>query len=54
MKKGVSIEKIARVSGGFADVGIFVYAYLMYGFPTQTAEETVDSLEVVRQLMHIG
>ena len=27
-----------------------VHAYLMYGFPTQTDQETIDSLEVVRQL----
>jgi hypothetical protein len=31
-------------------VGILVHAYLMYGFPTQTEQETVDSLEIVRQL----
>ena len=31
-----------------------VHAYLMYGFPTQTAQETVDSLEVVRQLFGAG
>ena len=27
-----------------------VHAYLMYGFPTETEQETIDSLEVVRQL----
>src|SRR5206468_2064149 len=32
------------------NAGIFVHAYLMYGFPTQTTQETIDSLEVVRQL----
>jgi hypothetical protein len=26
----------------------------MYGFPTQTEQETIDSLEVVRQLLEIG
>jgi hypothetical protein len=31
-----------------------VHAYLMYGFPTQTAQETIDSLEVVRQLFEAG
>lgn len=31
-----------------------VHAYLMYGFPTQTAQETIDSLEMVRQLFEIG
>lgn len=31
-----------------------VHAYLMYGYPTQTVQETVDSLEMVRQLFEMG
>jgi len=31
-----------------------VHAYLMYGFPTQTEQETIDSLERVRQLFLEG
>ncbi|MGB0895906.1 MAG: B12-binding domain-containing radical SAM protein [Flavobacteriaceae bacterium] len=50
MKKGVDIGQVARVTHAFAQHGIMVHAYLMYGFPTQTDQETVDSLEVVRQL----
>ncbi len=50
INKGVSVEKVARVCKNFTDVGILTHAYLMYGFPTQTTQETVDSLEVVRQL----
>lgn len=50
MEKGVSIAQVARVTRGFTDAGIMVHAYLMYGFPTQTEQETIDSLEVVRQL----
>lgn len=50
MEKGVSIEQVARVTDAFTQAGIMVHAYLMYGFPTQTAQETIDSLEVVRQL----
>jgi hypothetical protein len=26
----------------------------MYGYPTQTIQETVDSLEMVRQLFEVG
>lgn len=50
MEKGVSIAQVARVTKGFADANIMVHAYLMYGFPTQTEQETIDSLEIVRQL----
>lgn len=48
--KGISIDKVAHVTKNFKDSGIFVHAYLMYGFPTQTVQETIDSLEVVRNL----
>jgi tRNA A37 methylthiotransferase MiaB len=54
MKKGVSVEQVARVTKGFSDAGILVHAYLMYGFPTQTAQDTVDALEYVRQLFEAG
>ena len=50
MKKGVDIAQVAGVTKAFSDQNIMVHAYLMYGFPTETAQETVDSLEVVRQL----
>ena len=50
MNKGVDIAQVAQVTKAFAEHGIMVHAYLMYGFPTQTAQETVDSLEIVRQL----
>jgi hypothetical protein len=54
MKKGVSVDQVARVTRGFADAGILVHAYLMYGFPTQTVQDTVDALELVRQLFAQG
>ncbi len=50
MEKGVTIDQVARVTHGFTQAGIMVHAYLMYGFPTQTTQETIDSLEIVRQL----
>lgn len=50
MKKGVSVAQVARVTRAFSDAGILVHAYLMYGFPSQTVQETVDALECVRQL----
>ncbi|HUP56376.1 MAG TPA: radical SAM protein [Bdellovibrionota bacterium] len=54
MNKGVSVEQVARVTQAFTAAGIMVHAYLMYGFPTQTEQETVDSLERVRQLFESG
>jgi hypothetical protein len=54
MQKGVSIEQVARVTRAFSDAGILVHAYLMYGFPIQTVQDTVDALEYVRQLFEAG
>ena len=54
IKKGVTVEQVAKVTSYFTDAGIMVHAYLMYGYPTQTIQETVDSLEMVRQLFQIG
>ncbi len=52
--KGVTVEQVTKVNNNFTRAGIMVHAYLMYGFPTQTAQETIDSLEVVRQMFEEG
>jgi radical SAM superfamily enzyme YgiQ (UPF0313 family) len=54
MQKGVSVDQVARVTRAFSAAGIMVHAYLMYGFPTQTVQDTVDALEYVRQLFAEG
>jgi hypothetical protein len=48
--KGITVSQVAKVNRNFTQAGILVHAYLMYGFPTQTDQETIDSLEMVRQL----
>lgn len=52
--KGVTVEQVARVTRYFTEAGVMVHAYLMYGYPTQTVQETIDSLEMVRQLFEAG
>ncbi len=54
IKKGVTVEQVAQVTSNFTEAGVMVHAYLMYGYPTQTVQETIDSLEMVRQLFEIG
>jgi hypothetical protein len=48
--KGVTVEQVAQVTRNFTEASIMVHSYLMYGYPTQTIQETIDSLEMVRQL----
>ncbi|WP_420315992.1 B12-binding domain-containing radical SAM protein [Ekhidna sp.] len=52
--KGVTVAQVAQVTDHFTQAGIMVHAYLMYGYPTQTIQETIDSLEMVRQLFEQG
>lgn len=54
IQKGITVEQVARVTRNLTESGIMVHSYLMYGYPTQTVQETVDSLEMVRQLFEIG
>jgi radical SAM superfamily enzyme YgiQ (UPF0313 family) len=54
IQKGVTVAQVAQVANHFTEAGIMVHAYLMYGFPTQTAQETIDSLEMVRQMFEAG
>lgn len=52
--KGVTVEQVAKVTRNLTEEGIMVHAYLMYGYPTQTIQETINSLEMVRQLFEAG
>lgn len=54
IQKGVTVEQVAQVTRNFTEAGIMVHAYLMYGYPTQTIQETIDSLEMVRQMFELG
>ncbi|TAJ10009.1 MAG: B12-binding domain-containing radical SAM protein [Nitrospirae bacterium] len=54
MKKGITVDQTARVAVAFHEAGILVHAYLMYGLPGETVQETVESLERVRQLFAQG
>jgi len=53
MNKGVTLSGAAKACKAFSDAGIMVHAYLMYGFPSQTEQETIDSLEIVRQFFSL-
>ena len=54
INKGITLETARESMKNFAEAGIMTHAYLMYGFPTETALETVESLEVVRGLFEEG
>ncbi len=54
MDKGVSIQQTVDACRHLRDAGIMVHTYLMYGFPSETLQETVDALETVRRMFDEG
>lgn len=54
MRKGITVEQALQVAANFTSHNIMVHAYLMYGFPSQTIAETIDALEIVRQMFDCG
>lgn len=54
MDKGVTIGQTVEACRHLRQAGIMVHTYLMYGFPTETLQETVDALETVRRMFDEG
>ncbi|MCQ2297921.1 MAG: radical SAM protein [Bacteroidales bacterium] len=54
INKGVTIGQTVNACRHFKQAGIMVHTYLMYGFPTETLQETVNALEVVRSMFDEG
>ncbi len=54
MDKGVTIQQTVEACRHLRDAGIMVHTYLMYGFPTETLQESVDALETVRRMFDEG
>jgi hypothetical protein len=54
INKGITIEIARQTMKNLTEAGIMTHAYLMYGFPTETARETIESLEVVRDMFANG
>jgi len=54
MDKGVTTAQAAAAMRALSGAGILVHAYLMYGYPTETAQEVVYALDYVRGLFQRG
>jgi len=54
MNKGITCASAERVLKGFKAAGIFVHAYLMYDFPTETKSEQRGAERYVRSLAKKG
>jgi radical SAM superfamily enzyme YgiQ (UPF0313 family) len=54
LNKGITMAEAVRACAALTGAGIMVHAYLMYGVPTETEQETVDALERLRQMFALG
>ena len=54
MNKGVTVRQVVESARNMRDAGIMVHTYLMYGFPTETLQETIGALENVRRMFDEG
>jgi hypothetical protein len=54
MDKGVTVGQTLQACRHLRDAGIMVHTYLMYGFPTETLQETLDALDTVRRMFDEG
>jgi hypothetical protein len=52
--KGITLEQAIKAAFNFTDNNIMVHTYLMYGFPGETMQETIDALDLVRQMFNEG
>jgi len=54
MNKGITLASAEKVLEALKKAGILVHAYLMYGFPTETAREQREAERTVRSLARRG
>ncbi len=54
MNKNATVENYAYVCNNFSQAKILVHGYLIYGFPGETINDCIESLEIVRQFFSLG
>lgn len=47
MKKGITQENVQRICSDCVDLGIAVHCYIIVGFPTETEEEALETMNFV-------
>ena len=54
IEKGISVGSVIKVLQALSEAGIAAHAYLIYGFPGETVQDTINGLETIRQMMRHG
>lgn len=54
ISKGTDINSIVKACCAFKEAGILVHAYMIYGYFGETEQDTINSMETLRQLYAAG
>ena len=54
ISKGTDINSIVKACCAFKEAGILVHAYMIYGYFGETEQDTINSMETLRQLYSAG
>lgn len=50
INKGITVPQVSHVLAAFRAARVLCHAYLIYGFPGETPQDSVNSLETLRQM----
>lgn len=54
VNKGTDLESLIGACCAFKEAGILVHAYMIYGFYSESTQDTINSMEVLRQMFEAG
>ncbi|MCR4790520.1 MAG: radical SAM protein [Treponemataceae bacterium] len=54
VNKGTDFESLVSACCSFKEAGILVHAYMIYGFYSESPQDTMNSMEVLRQMFENG
>ena len=54
ISKGTDLDSIVSACCAFKEAGILIHAYMIYGYFGETEQDTINSMETLRQLYEAG
>ncbi|MCR5319112.1 MAG: radical SAM protein [Treponema sp.] len=54
ISKGTDLESIVSACCAFKEAGILIHAYMIYGYFGESAQDTINSMETLRQFFELG
>ncbi|MBQ1590586.1 MAG: radical SAM protein, partial [Treponema sp.] len=54
ISKGTDLDSIVSACCAFKEAGILIHAYMIYGYFGESAQDTINSMETLRQFFELG